>query len=337
MRAAGIPLLFVGLVSAQAGSLFDSDAVDGRSPIEAELIGPLDAVISAPAERAEYPFRLVVDGVEIPLDVRARGKSRLRVCNFPPLRLDFARDAVAGTPFEGQDKLKLVTHCSDRRRDAGGLFDEYLAYRLFERISDASYRTRILRLSYTDSSRPGAPTDVRDAFLIESDEGLAKRLGAELSKVPGVYLSKADEHQAALVYVFQYLVGNTDWSLVTADTEDDCCHNIDLFERDGRILLVPYDFDLSGLVDASYAKPDPGLNISSVRVRRYRGYCLSADALDKALLEIIALEQDILRLATESPAATEADRGKRLDYLGKFFEEATDRERLLQRFEKRCL
>ena len=86
-----------------------------------------------------------------------------------------------------------------------------------------------------------------------------------------------------LTFVFQYLIGNTDWSLVTADTEEHCCHNIDLFELGGHTLLVPYDFDLAGLVDASYAKPDPEIKIRSVRTRRYRGYCLPAPVLAEAL------------------------------------------------------
>jgi hypothetical protein len=332
MRTGWVTFLLLTAVGARAGELFDDDTV-----LEATLSGPLSDLVAAGAARTEYPFVLVVDGTEIPVKVRVRGNSRLRVCAFPPLRLNFSAETAAGSPFEGQDKLKLVTHCSDKRRDAGNVFDEYLAYRLFERISQTSYRTRILRLSYSDSSRPGAPTETRDAFLIESDEQLAKRLGTAVSGVPGVYLSKLDEQQAARVYVFQFLVGNTDWSLVAADTDDECCHNIDLFERDGRILPVPYDFDLSGLVDASYAKPDPGLKISSVRVRRYRGYCLSTDALENALQEIRALEPDLLQMAAEVPAANDDDRQRRPDYLGEFFAEAADGERLLQRFEKRCL
>jgi hypothetical protein len=332
MRWGWLTLLLLAAGGARAGDLFDDDTV-----LEATLSGPVSDLVAAGAVRTEYPFVLVVDGTEIPVKVRARGNSRLRVCAFPPLRLNFSKQTAAGSPFEGQDKLKLVTHCSDKRRDAGNVFDEYLAYRLFEGISDASYRTRMLRLSYSDSSRSGAPTEIRDAFLIESDEGLAKRLDTAVSVVPGVYLSKLDEQQAARVYVFQYLVGNTDWSLVTADTDQECCHNIDLFERAGRLLPVPYDFDLSGLVNASYAKPDPGLKIPSVRVRRYRGYCLSPDALENALQEIRALAADLLRVAAEVPAASDEDRQRRLDYLGEFFEEAADGERLLQRFEKRCL
>src|SRR4026209_1262531 len=43
--------------------------------------------------------------------VRTRGIFRLKKCAFPPLRLDLPKNKVAGTPFAGQDKLKLVTHC----------------------------------------------------------------------------------------------------------------------------------------------------------------------------------------------------------------------------------
>jgi hypothetical protein len=55
------------------------------------------------------------------------------------------------------------------------------------------------------------------------------------------------------------------------------------------------------------------------------------------LQEIRALEPDLLQMAAEVPAASDDDRQRRLGYLGEFFEEAADQERLLQRFEKRCL
>ena len=187
-----------------------------------------------------------------------RGNSRLRVCEFPPLRLNFAAKGLAESVFAGQDKLKLVTHCTDRQKDAGNVYDEYLAYLLFNQVSDYGYRVRPLVIRYTDPSGATGIDGVRHAFLIESDEEFAGRHGATAIEVAAVYMSKLDEPQAALTFVFQYLIGNTDWSLVTADTEEHCCHNIDLFELGGHTLLVPYDFDLAGLVDASYAEPEPG-------------------------------------------------------------------------------
>ena len=326
-------LVFLAAAGAvRAAALFDEEAV-----LDVRLAGPLQAVLESGGERREIPFIVTVDGVDLPVDLRTRGNSRLRVCPFPPLRLDFPAAVTAGSVFEGQDKLKLVTHCSDRKRDAGNLLDEYLAYRLFNLVSDDSYRVRLLRMEYVDTGNTGAASLVRDAFLIESDDALATRREAAVLDTPGVALSRLDGRQAALVYVFQYLIGNTDWSLVTAETADACCHNVDLFERDGRTLPVPYDFDLAGLVHASYARPDASLKIASVRTRRYRGYCISSADLAAGIDAVTTREADILTLASESPAASDAARRKRLEYLGEFFADAADRGALQKQFEKRCL
>src|SRR5690606_10383572 len=80
--------------------------------------------------------------------------------------------------------------------------------------------------------------------------------------------------QVVLLSVFQYLLGNTDWSLVTAEEDEDCCHNILPVARpDGTLLPVPYDFDVSGLVDPEYGAPPEQLRLRNLRERLYRGSC----------------------------------------------------------------
>ena len=321
-------------------------AAEGRSSplfgdhttLEIEFRGPIGAVLEAATEREEFSFTLTVgDAAPLPLEVAARGNSRLRLCRFPPLRLNFAKKAVGGTVFEGQDRLKLVTHCNDRRRDAGNVLEEYLGYRLFNLVSDLSYRVRLARITYVDTTRGTEAAQTRWGFMIESDEELSGRTGIGKAELAGIPYSRVDHQQAALVYVFQYLIGNTDWSLATALTDEHCCHNIEVFESAGRLLAVPYDFDLSGLVDASYAEPDPSLPIRNVRVRAYRGYCESREVLETALAAISAREADILRLAREAPADDEASRDQRVRYLGDFFEQAAEAKSLVDRFERRCL
>ena len=44
------------------------------------------------------------------------------------------------------------------------------------------------------------------------------------------------------MFIFQYLIGSTDWSIVAAEADEYCCHNVDLFEIDASLLVVPYDF-----------------------------------------------------------------------------------------------
>ena len=72
---------------------------------------------------------------------------------------------------------------------------------------------------------------------------------------------KLDAHSADLVALFEYMIGNTDWSIVRE-------RNIVLLQDSSGLLQpLPFDFDMSGLVDAHYAGPAPGLSIDQVTER----------------------------------------------------------------------
>ena len=45
---------------------------------------------------------------EVPARVRTRGIWRMKNCDIPPLRIDFAKEKVKQTLFAGQDRVKLV-------------------------------------------------------------------------------------------------------------------------------------------------------------------------------------------------------------------------------------
>jgi hypothetical protein len=330
--ATGVLLLaFVSRVN--AASLFEESTV-----LEMELIGPIKELTRDKAGEQEMPFSLRADGVDHAIDVRLRGNSRRRVCSFPPLRLNLKTKASANTVFADQDKLKLVTHCKEGSAFEQDLLKEYIAYRIFNMLSDESYRVRLVRINYIDSDpRRAGKTLKRYAYLLESDEELAARISATKLARTGVSLSSLDVEQASLVYVFQYLIGNTDWSLVKADTKEFCCHNTDLFEIDSKLVLVPYDFDLSGLVNAPYAKPDPALRINSVRKRLYRGYCLATEDLTNALESIVAKQSDIASLPSETPGLSSREKEGASRYLRAFFKDVSDIEKVVRNFDKRCL
>ena len=157
-----------------------------------------------------------------------------------------------------------------------------------------------------------------------------------MPELDGVRLSQLDSDHAALVYVFQYLIGNTDWSLVTGDGSNHCCHNGLLLEFNGQLRYVPYDFDLAGLVNASYAKPDPSLRIRNVRKRRYLGFCTEPEPLFTAIRKVVGLEEAIYEVVRTTPGLSERNRVSDIEYLEQFFEKARDEEDLQRRFEKQC-
>ncbi len=322
---------------------FGSALFDDPSVLEIHLSGPLRAISRdrKANERPEYPFVLTVDGVELPVDIRLRGKSRTVVCPFPPLRLDFAANATAGTVFEGQDKLKLVTHCkSDSRTSENNVLEEYTAYRIFNLVSDVGYRVRLLQVNYVDTDDKLKDLDqVYHAFLIESDKGLAARTGSEVVKRTGVPYSQLNAEQTARLYVFQYLIGNFDWSFVLADGAESCCHNIDLLGKDDELYPVPYDFDFSGLVNASYTNVPASIGIMRPMQRVYRGYCkLPIEDVARALDAIVEQRDEIMATVEISPVAGNEDTDARLRYIGYFFQQALEeREDLLEEFDEDCL
>lgn len=312
-------------------SLFDSDEL-----LDLQLSGPVSTLIDDRSEREERAILLTLDGVQHEALARVRGKSRSRekVCDFPPLRLRFA-DPAAVAPDE--DKLKLVTHCRNDDRGDADVMEEYAAYRVFSLLSPAAFRVRPARITYQDSDgRLDEDARQRYGFLLEPAQRLAQRIGGEVLELPGVALSRLDADQAALVYVFQYMIGNTDWSLVTGDGAEHCCHNGLLLGLDGAIHYVPYDFDLSGIVSARYAKPDPSLRLRSVRSRRYLGFCTRPETLAAAIRRLVAHEEEIYDVVRTTPGLGDRARKKDIEYLEGFFERARDPDDLRERFEKHC-
>lgn len=327
--------LLVALIACGTGHA--APLFDDTSVLELTLEGPLSSVVNDPVNRREHRFSVRLDGKQIEVAVRLRGKSRVVHCRFPPLRLDFARGDTDNGVFAGQDKLKLVTHCRGNADSEQNVLEEYAAYQLLNVLTDMSFRTRLLRVRYMDADRPGTEPVTRFAFLVESDGELARRLQGKPIAARNVTRTMLDEPHAVLVYVFQYLIGNTDWSLVRSFDDEFCCHNGKLFEVDERNYFVPYDFDMSGLVSARYAKPQPDLRLRSVRVRRYRGYCTDRAVLRDALRTVVRRRDQILDVIADLPGLSAKYRQKQSRYLEDFFAAAENEDKLLRGFERRCL
>lgn len=313
-----------------AGDLFSSN-----HPLEVELSGPLNTLIHHKQDEQEFSFVLSAEGLDQPVQMNARGNSRKRVCVFPPLRIEFGKNIPEQSSFSGQDDLKLVTHCHKSEKAQANTLKEYAAYQFFNLVSDAAYRTRLLNINYVDSD--GKRNTQRYGFLIESTADVVKRIDGKRVKPKAISRGILDDRQEALVYVFQYLIGNTDWSMVSPEGENECCHNGKLIEKDQKLLYIPYDFDLSGLVNANYAHPDGSMRIKRVTQRLYRGFCLSPDVLRAAIQTIRSHQDHFITIINELPALSNGQRKKTRRFLDRFFNEAADEEKILESFEKRCL
>ena len=212
--------------------------------------------------------------IVIPIQIKTRGIWRKKNCEFPPIRLNFNRERSTGTVFFGLDKPKLVSYCRNDDTYEQYVLQELQAYRIYSMLTPNSYKGRLLEMTYADSAS-GKVEAKRAAILLEEPELLPERVGTSFIKEKGAGPDYMEPHHGALVGVFEYFIGNTDFSIFAL-------HNIVLLAQpDGNVIPVPFDFDFSGVVNARYATADPKLNIDRVRQRLFRGYCVAPEEYTK--------------------------------------------------------
>ncbi|MFC1660868.1 hypothetical protein ACFL3S_05355 [Gemmatimonadota bacterium] len=259
----------------------------------------------------------------IPIEIRTRGIFRLKksTCSFPPFRLDFPSEGTEGTVFEGQDKVKLVTHCRDRDSYEQNVMEEYLAYRVYNTLTDVGFKVRPARITYVDSRGEDDPV-TRMAFLLEDEDAMAARLEGQILEVAGAPASHFHQEQAGLMYIFQFMIGNTDWSMTRF-------HNVKVMRIGSDYFPIPYDFDFSGIVDAPYAGPNPMMAhlIDNVKQRLYWGAC--NDAIDYQALFAQYNDQRgaILALPSSVPGLSERNQRTAVSYLEQFYNVITNDRR----------
>ena len=203
--------------------------------------------------------------VDWDLKVRQRGKFRRRSCEMPPLKLNFSKKKLEGAGFKPFDKMKLVTYCINDDASYDNVLKEYLAYKMYNELTPYSFQVQLVRVTYIDTKKSMRKIK-RYGFLIESTSELEARIGLQKVEMLSIAPEKLHLKQEGLVAEFQYLIGNADWNLASM-------HNLKLLKKSATspVILVPYDFDFSGLVDAPYALPNNNVGQRSIKQRVYIG------------------------------------------------------------------
>ena len=273
--------------------LFDTDEV-----LPITLSGDMRNLLN---DRTDIPknYPLVLsyrneDSTEItmPVDVKTRGHFRRlkENCSFPPLLIQFPKEGPnLSSVFKEQKKLKLVMPC----RGDEYVIREWLVYKLYNLVTPKSFRARLVKVTMEDAKNKKAVTPFY-GILLEEEKQMAKR-NKQVSVVRKIKPGELQKDAFLNLTVFEYLIGNTDWSV-------QYLQNIKLLAKDSLAVptAIPFDFDHAGIVSAPYAKPAEELEMSSVRQRRYRGYCVKDM---KVFEDIIAryneLKKDIYSLYEE--------------------------------------
>ncbi len=335
--ACALLLVPTGGAAAEAG-LFDQAA-----EIAVVLEFPVRRMLRERDARTPMPATLHYHDAEgrqvsLPLQVRSRGHTRLRLCDFPPIRLEFDKAQTAGSVFAGERGLKLVTQCKADRKYRDYVRLEQRIYEAYALLTPVAFRTRTLAVTFVDSAERMTPIS-GPAFLIEDDSAVAKRNGLRKRRVPSLTPADVDPGQVALLELFQFMIGNTDWSVhLPMDGTDECCHNIRVLgprKEEGVFTLVPFDFDQSGMVDAEYAAVSPGIGVRRVRQRIYRGLC-SRNAEVPAAIERFRESRPQIEQAFQGRGLGDFAARRAASYLGSFYEILSDPKQVQERIYGYC-
>ncbi|MDH3698431.1 MAG: hypothetical protein OEQ81_07180 [Flavobacteriaceae bacterium] len=268
---------------------------------------------------------------EIECEIRARGNFRKKNCFYIPLKIKIGSNTQSDGLFDDKLKFKLVLPCKIEMLNDDAVIKEYLAYKIFKELSPVYFQTRLVDLEWVETSSKRDKSFKTTTLILEDVDEAAKRLGIpEIRRnIPAL---QQDDVASVRLSLFQYMIGNTDYSTKGR-------HNIKLLFQDGKIIPVPFDFDLSGLVNASYAHVsganDLSKNITEVTQRAYKGYVRDRAIFYQVRDEMLHKETQILEEINSIESLLEDKRDfKRIH---SFVREFFDILREEKKFEKRIL
>ncbi|MFD2200161.1 hypothetical protein [Shivajiella indica] len=268
----------------------DSPLFSSEKPLELELVTSLEELKLSKSDTVFFSTLLRYlteegewDSLEVSL--RARGNSRREKCQFPPIRMKIKKKDSNHTIFREDKALKLVIPCQYSFAFNDLIMKEYVCYKFYESVTPYHFKTRLVNLTLTDNKNRKSKTYNLKAFIIEDDDNLAKRFDAKISKAKLTLPNAINDTLSLQQDFFAFMIGNTDWSNTSQ-------HNVKIMDiKGGKKVPVPYDFDLSGFVNAPYALPYDYLPIKSVTERLYRGICRESDLIQYVKNQFLMNEQ----------------------------------------------
>ncbi|MBN2480194.1 MAG: hypothetical protein JXB19_00510 [Bacteroidales bacterium] len=272
------------------------------------------------------------DSITQNLRIRARGNYRRSVCAFPPIMINPRKEDSASQILSDNRNIKLVTHCRNRNYFENYVLKEYLVYKLYNQVTDYSFKVRLAKINYVDAADPDDVIS-RYGFLIENIDNMAERNNAIVLNNESLKQEDMIPVMMTRLALFAYMIGNFDWQLAKP-------HNIEIIKSmdilTPRAIPVPYDFDFSGLVDAPYAEPRKDLGMKSIQQRVYLGICSHQDEWTGVLNELTNLREDFYNLIDKFRLLDSRSKRQIISYLDEFYAMIRDRDTFLYRMRSEC-
>lgn len=250
-------------------------------------------------------------GRNYPVQVKARGKFRLKTCEIPPLHIKFVKSNLQEYGLDTLNEIDISLPCMEDSKGAELLMREYIAYRMYEHITPAAVRARLIQLTILDT-RGGRQKML--AMAVEDGEELAARLNGRPLEEYGIKPERLDMTNAARMVMYQYMIGNTDWEITMY-------RNIQLVqprEPGAKVLTIPYDFDFSGFVSAPYATPNSLCGLRHVRDRFLMAEGIDPTAFSNAIQDLKNARPAFAELCN-SPLLSKKTADQLIRYLDTFF------------------
>ena len=271
-----------------------------------------------------FPAAVMTDnGLTFKAEVRPRGKYRRKNAVYPPLKLKFKKKELIAAGMDTLNEIKLVLPAFDNALGDELVIREYLAYKMFEKLSPVHVKARLIRLTIKDTHVEKSKKTMFAILVEDAEETAARYNGIEVEEY-GISPDSLAANQAALMVMFEYMIGNTDWDI-------SMMRNVRLIrtQAGGKVLALPYDFDFSGLVSAPYASPSSDTGLRTVRDRFLMANGIKPDALKRAVMNLRKNRQAIYDICRNRFASRDTSDDMML-FLDTFFNQIGENDEVPQ-------
>ncbi|MEN8227525.1 MAG: hypothetical protein ABFS38_05165 [Bacteroidota bacterium] len=269
-----------------------------------------------------------------PVRIKARGIFRRDKCDLPPFWLNIRYSGIEADSLKEIRKIKMVIRCGKSKQYENYILREYMVYKIYNLISPYSFRVRLVKLKLINTAKENIATEDW-AFMIEPADYMARRLNAVFVKSDKLSVRTVNREMIDKVALFQYMIGNGDFSVTGR-------HNLRILTLKDQAAIrgfvpVPYDFDISGLVNAHYAIPGEHMGTKSVRERYFLGPCRSRDMHQEAIQNFATYKDEIIDYIHGFEYLDEKEKLDMIVYIESYFEEASDEKFIDRHLSTTCL
>ncbi len=267
--------------------------------------------------KANITFHLSkTDSVSKDIRLKTRGIFRNSYCAFAPIELNFKKADFGYADLNSISKIKLVNECKSGGENESYILREYLTYKLFNVLTDTSFRVRLLKISYIDTEKK-RKTIRQFGFFIEPIEMMTARTNTIQVKSNTLTQKSIVPKVMDRLAIFNYMIGNYDWAVPGQ-------HNIKVLkslviDTVPLGIAIPYDFDWTGLVNPTYAIPAEIVGTQTVRERIFQGVCRSREVYQKDLEIFLKKKEKFYSIINEFPYLTQRDKKDIISYLDEFY------------------